>query len=386
MLRKGTWAKYIDGVRKQQQHAPRMDGDWKYEHEIIGYSDIEYIGEISIGTPEQNFLVLIDTGTTDLWVPDKSCYKRPHRPSECQSSQCDPGSICDVFCEEKSCCSLRANDTTNPCRLKRRYDMGKSSSYVTTTSRFMIRRKRYVEGFFGRDTIRLGDLVIPNTMFGQAEKIDSSLVYAHFDGVLGLGCMPGAPLRRAVHLQLLEQPIFTVFLKSIRSEENVYGGMITYGGLDLENCEESVTYEPLADRRAYWQIKLVGVSTGNYHSKIGWYAESDTGASLIRGPSAIISAIAKELGAQYDRLNDLYFIGCDTPAAVNFTIGTKQYTVGAENLIIKVKEDLCILGLSHWSETDIDAHWLLGDPFIREYCHIYDLEEKKIGFAKAIQD
>ncbi|KIH53646.1 hypothetical protein ANCDUO_16220 [Ancylostoma duodenale] len=78
--------------------------------------------------------------------------------------------------------------------------------------------KRYVEGFFGRDTIRLGELVIPGTMFGQAEKIDRSLVYRGFDGVLGLGCMPGAPLRRAVELGLLEQAVFTVFLKRTRNQ------------------------------------------------------------------------------------------------------------------------------------------------------------------------
>ncbi|EYC42072.1 hypothetical protein Y032_0545g3251 [Ancylostoma ceylanicum] len=293
--------------------------------------------------------------------------------------------ICDVFCAEKSCCSLRVNDT-NPCRQKRRFDMRESSSYRETTSSFMIRRKRYVKGFSGRDTIRLGDLVIPNTMFGQAEEIDQSLVHAHFDGVLGLSWMPGSPLLRAVELDLLEQPIITVFLKRTGSEENARGGMITYGGLDLENCEESVSYEPVAPRRAYWQIKLNRVSTGNYSTDIGWYAESDTGASFIRGPAAIISAIARELGAQYDQSNDLYFIGCDAPAALNFTIGTKQYTVGAKNLIIKVQKDVCILGLSHWSGSDLDGHWLLGDPFVREYCHVYDLAAKKIGFVKAIQD
>ncbi|EPB67817.1 hypothetical protein ANCCEY_13091 [Ancylostoma ceylanicum] len=91
MLRKGTWAKYVDEVHKQQQHAHQMDSDGKYEYDVIGYSDIEYIGEVTIGTPEQRFLVLIDTGTTYLWVPDKSCYKQTNRPSECQSSLCDPG-------------------------------------------------------------------------------------------------------------------------------------------------------------------------------------------------------------------------------------------------------------------------------------------------------
>ncbi|KIH49026.1 hypothetical protein ANCDUO_20900 [Ancylostoma duodenale] len=29
--------------------------------------------------------------------------------------------------------------------------------------------------------------------------------------------------------------------------------------------------------------------------------------------------------------------------------------------------------------------WILGDPFIREYCNIYDVGNKQIGFAKSKQ-
>ncbi|EYB95177.1 hypothetical protein Y032_0163g3506 [Ancylostoma ceylanicum] len=169
MLRKGTWAKYVDEVHKQQQHAHQMDSDGKYEYDVIGYSDIEYIGEVTIGTPEQRFLVLIDTGTTYLWVPDKSCYKQTNRPSECQSSLCDPGSICDVFCSERSCCSLGANDTSNPCRLKRRYDMEKSSSYSKTASRFMIRK---YSAFYPI----ICSVMLNNTMHGGRTGEDADVV------------------------------------------------------------------------------------------------------------------------------------------------------------------------------------------------------------------
>ncbi|KHJ88465.1 hypothetical protein OESDEN_11741 [Oesophagostomum dentatum] len=32
-----------------------------------------------------------------------------------------------------------------------------------------------------------------------------------------------------------------------------------------------------------------------------------------------------------------------------------------------------------------ETHWILGDAFIRQYCHIYDYGHKRIGFAKSLQ-
>ena len=41
--------------------------------EIINYRDIEYHITISFGTEKTSFDLLIDTGSSDLWLPDKKC-------------------------------------------------------------------------------------------------------------------------------------------------------------------------------------------------------------------------------------------------------------------------------------------------------------------------
>ncbi|CAJ0930132.1 unnamed protein product, partial [Mesorhabditis belari] len=139
--------------------------------------------------------------------------------------------------------------------------------------------------------------------------------------------------------------------------------------------------EPLSSA-TYFQFKLDAVKSGSYSSKAGWQAISDSGTAFIGAPQAASDGIAKAFGATWDPDNQVYNVDCKAQASVTVTIGGKDYTTNASNMIVSWEKG-CLLALAPFDEPWIG--WILGDPFIRQYCNIYDLARQRIGFAPSKQ-
>ncbi|VDM75562.1 unnamed protein product [Strongylus vulgaris] len=79
----------------------------------------------------------------------------------------------------------------------------------------------------------------------------------------------------------------------------------------------------------------------------------------------------------------LFFIDCEaSDADIGVVIGGKKYTMTAKNLIFPLEEDLCVLAFQSRLFPTMGPQWILGSPFLREYCNIHDFGKNQIGFAK----
>ncbi|XP_068440114.1 cathepsin D-like isoform X1 [Clinocottus analis] len=328
---------------------------------LTNFMDAQYYGRISIGTPPQDFTVLFDTGSSNLWVPSIHC------------------SVFDVA-----------------CWLHHRYNSKKSSTFVKNGTAFSIRYGRgSLSGFISGDTVSIAGLPVAGQQFGEAVKQPGiTFAVARFDGVLGMA-YPSISVANvtpvfdtAMAAKLLPQNIFSFYIS--RDTTAAVGGELMLGGTDPQYYTGDLHYVNVT-RKAYWQIKMSGVNVGNQLTlcKAGCQAIVDTGTSLIVGPVEEVRALHKAIGA-LPLLMGEYWIDCKkipSLPTVSFNIGGKMFNLTGEDYIMKESQKGVSICLSGFMAMDIPPPagplWILGDVFIGKYYTVFDRAADRVGFAPA---
>ncbi|ULT86091.1 hypothetical protein L3Y34_006045 [Caenorhabditis briggsae] len=357
MIRNGEYAAYLEYQRNLRATSPEVLSN--LPQNVNDFGDFEYLGNITIGTPDQSFIVVLDTGSSNLWVPGPTCK-------------------------------------TN-CKTKSKFDSTQSSTFVKNGQSWTIQYgSGDAAGILGTDTVRFGakgesQLTVPSTTFGIASKISADFKNDATDGILGLaftslavdGVVP--PLINAINQGILDQPLFTVWLEHRGAANNVGGGVFTYGAIDTTNCGPLVAYQPLSSA-TYYQFKAAGFKLGSYSNTKTVDVISDTGTSFLGGPQTVVDGLAKAAGATYDDFNEVYFIDCAAqPGTLDITIGSNTYSIQPVNYIVDAGNGQCLFAAFPFDFGGFGPSWILGDPFIRQFCNIYDIGNKRMGFAPSLQ-
>ncbi|XP_053883331.1 gastricsin-like [Malaclemys terrapin pileata] len=325
---------------------------------LVNYLDMSYYGAISIGTPPQSFLVLFDTGSSNLWVP--STY--------CQSQACTTHTL------------FNPND---------------SSTYSSNGQTFSLQYgSGSLTGVFGYDTVTIQDVSITKQEFGLSEtEPGTDFVYAQFDGILGLGfpaiAAGGATtvMQGLIQENLLSAPLFSFYLSGQEGIQD--GGELLFGGIDSNLHSGQIVWTPVT-QDAYWQIGIEGFSVDGQST--GWCSSGcqgivDTGTSLLTAPQAVFSQLMEDIGAQ-ENSDGEYTVSCssiDSLPTISFTISGTSFPLSPSAYVLPSNSTECVVGISptYLPSQNGQPLWILGDVFLRAYYSVYDVGNSQVGFAPA---
>ncbi|XP_017517064.3 napsin-A isoform X1 [Manis javanica] len=332
---------------------------------LSNYMNAQYYGEIGLGTPPQNFTVVFDTGSSNLWVPSTRCH---------------------LF--------------SVPCWFHHRFNSKASSSFQANGTKFAIQYGTgRLNGILSEDKLTIGGIDGTSVIFGEA-LWEPSLVFtfAHFDGILGLGFPALAvkavrpPLDVLVDQGLLDKPVFSFYLN--RDQETAEGGELVLGGSDPAHYIPPLTYMPVTTP-AYWQIHMESVKVGTELTLCaqGCAAILDTGTSLITGPTGEIQALHAAIGA-IPLVMGQYLLKCSeipTLPTVSFLLGGVWFNLTAQEYILQIVRGGVRLCLSGFQALDMPPpagpFWILGDVFLGTYVAVFDRGNRKgsaqVGLARS---
>uniref|UniRef100_A0A8B9CWD5 pepsin A n=1 Tax=Anser brachyrhynchus TaxID=132585 RepID=A0A8B9CWD5_9AVES len=309
--------------------------------------DAEYVGAISIGTPPQQFLVLFDTGSSDLWVPSVDC-------------------------------------SSPACVRHERFDHRLSATHRPTGQPISIQYGTgSVAGVLAYDTVHVGNIQVSNQAIGLSKKEPGSFLTHHtFDGILGLA-FPSIASSGTVPIfdnmmsqGLVDKDLFSIYLSSRT------GSFVMLGGMDSSCFSGRLRWIPLS-AETYWQIAVDRIIM---RSRVvacprGCQAVIDSGTMLLAGPLRDVAAIQRHIGAS-EYTSGQVRISCRAKKSlpdVVFVIGGTKLTA----LNLQIYLGYCKSG---FESIAIPAElWILGEVFLRQYYSVFDRAHRRVGLAPAVQ-
>ncbi|KAI8072895.1 aspartic peptidase domain-containing protein [Gongronella butleri] len=378
------------------------------------YNDIgiQYLVTVSAGTPSQNFTVSLDTGSSDLWFAGNGC----------------PTTSCPVP-QYNAASSSSVNQTQNPLRLK--YGLGSANgTYVQDTvalAGVSIPKQQF--GVMNQVT----DIFVQNGSGVGGGKVKSSgILGLAFDGLITASGRPNYPtvINSLISENLISQPIFSIYLNFMNAtgwtgemilggiDSTKYTGQLSYASVGSYNLQgtTSSTAGSGAGTYLYWSLAAQSfdiVSNGvNYGGQLTKQQVTviDTGSTLSYLPTPAVQAIVKAFGQYVNPTPDISGVyvlkSCTVPDDVvdikvqfladgaasnstaptggNSTSGSASLHVRASDLVQNAGNGQCFLGIQDAGTSGSNLFdMLLGDSFLRGSYMVFDVGQKRVGFAPA---
>ncbi|KAG0701338.1 acid protease [Suillus ampliporus] len=322
--------------------------------EMQGNLDIQYYGPLWFGKKAQELLVIIDTGSADLWIP--------------------------VLCD----------NCVNP-----QYKAAESSTYRDTKDKFEV---TYgvgdVQGTLAYDTISLGGLKVNKQYFGAVTHVSSDFNDDPISGLLGLGFSSIATSGKPTFFEnlIIQRKVAVPFFSVHLTRGKASGSEITLGGYDMSKGVGPLTWVSVISK-TYWTVHFDGVVVdGNYVSG-DLSAAIDTGTTLIYVPQMFASSIYARIpgaGPAANYGSGFFSFPCNATLTISFSLGGHDFELSIRDFNLGQDEDRsgnCIGGIVGIDDEFMNGFAIIGDEFLKSWYSVYDYSHgARVGFAPSINN
>ncbi|KAL7421708.1 hypothetical protein Q5752_003478 [Cryptotrichosporon argae] len=324
--------------------------------------DASYSASVSIGTPSQTFQIILDTGSSDLWVASSSC-------TSCSGST---------------------------------FDSASSTSYVGLNETFSISYgSGTASGALGQDTVTMGGYSVASQTFADCNSIGSGLISSGTAGIMGLAWTSLAYSKATPWWVTLAESsswsdkLFGFYLARYRdvagaTTNEADGGTATFGYTDSSLYSGSIAYVSVADDPEYWQITMDAVTIQGTAVDLGSSTSVaiDTGTTLIGGPASIVAAIFAAIPGSQQMTGayaNYYEYPCTATIALKLTFGGFAIDIADADFNLgrySSNASMCtgaVFVQSMGSSSPVQ--WIVGDTALKNVYSVFRYEPAAVGFA-----
>ncbi|KAF9258570.1 acid protease, partial [Marasmius fiardii PR-910] len=306
-----------------------------------------YSTNITVGTPPQTFLMSLDTGSSDIFLPGINC-------------------------------------TSFDCNGHKLYNPSASSTAVDMNKTFTISRDGDVTGEIYTDTVTIGDATVTGQAIGYATEYPFDYAYADGvifipDGVLGLAFpalskFGATPLfQNLVSSGTISSSVFSMKLDGDNAE-------LRLGGTNsaLFTGEITISYGAMQ----FWNVELIAAYAGSTQITGNHPAIIDTTNHVVLGEkSSIESAYRAIFGTVPLEVNGsgFYNIPCSWNTTITLSIGGGRFPISPASFNLGPWDgsnpNNCLGGFVAGSMTPgYGTTWILGDVFLRNSYLVFNAD------------
>ncbi|KAI0463275.1 hypothetical protein LJB42_003296 [Komagataella kurtzmanii] len=426
------------------ENVPRLvRRDDTLEAELINQQSF-YLSRLKVGSHQADIGILVDTGSSDLWVMDsvnpycssRSRVKRDihdekiaewnpinlkknetsqnknfwdwlvgtstSSPSTATATGSGSGSAATAV-------SVSSAQATLDCSTYGTFDHADSSTFHDNNTDFFISYAdtTFASGIWGYDDVIIDGIEVKELSFAVADMTNSSI------GVLGIGLKglestyasassvsemyqyDNLPAKMVTD-GLINKNAYSLYLNS----KDASSGSILFGGVDHKKYSGQLLTVPVINTLASsgyreairLQITLNGIDVkkGSDQGTLlqGRFAALlDSGATLTYAPSSVLNSIGRNLGGSYDSSRQAYTIRCvsasDTTSLVfNFGGATVEVSLYDLQIATYYTGGSATQCLIGIFSSGSDE-FVLGDTFLRSAYVVYDLDGLEVSLAQA---